>query len=108
MRVDDRLIADYLDALHPPAGPVLIDTFAGWSIWLYSDNPKQFVVTSDYDFPAALNRPWENGIRYILISNPAFNDAPDAISLRYPTLWSDGAGIGRLVYSAVGATGQEC
>jgi hypothetical protein len=107
LRTDDRLIADYLDAKHLPNGSVIMDTFAGWGIWLYSDDPKQFVVTSDYDFAVALNRPWDNHIRYILVSNPALNDAPDAINLRYPSLWSDGAGIGRLVYSAVGATGQE-
>ncbi len=84
-----------------------MDTFAGWGIWLASDRPKQFVVTSDYDFDTALNRPWDNGIRYILVSNPALNDAPDAINRRYPTLWSDGARFGRLVYSALAPPGQE-
>ena len=106
-RADDWLIADYLDPQHLPHGSVIMDTFAGWGVWLYSDDPKQFVITSDYDFPTALNRPWDNNIRYILVSNPALNDAPDAVNLRYPSLWADGAGIGRLVYSAVGATGQE-
>ncbi|GAY18237.1 hypothetical protein [Mycobacterium sp. shizuoka-1] len=106
LRTDDRLIADYLDNQHLPNGSVLMDTFAGWGIWLYSDDPKQFVVTSDYDFAAALNRPWDNRVRYILVSNPALNDAPDAVNLRWPTLWADGAGFGRLVFAAVGATGQ--
>jgi len=107
LRTDDGLVAGYLDAKYLPNGSVIMDTFAGWGIWLQSDDPEQFVVTSDYDFSTALNRPWDNHIRYILVSNPAFNDAPDAINLRYPSLWADGAGIGRLVYSAVGPTGQE-
>jgi hypothetical protein len=106
LRTDDRLIADYLDAKHLPNGSVLMDTFAGWGIWLYSDDPKQFVVTSDYDFATALNRPWDNHIRYILVSNPALNDAPDAVNLHWPTLWADGAGFSRPVFAAVGATGQ--
>ncbi|TGD89398.1 hypothetical protein BayCH28_06880 [Mycolicibacterium sp. CH28] len=106
LRTDDRLIASYLDAMNLPDGSVLMDTFVGWGVWLYSDNPKQFVITSDYDFADALSRPWDNHIRYVLVSNPALNDAPDAINLRWPSLWADGAGFGRLVFAAVGATGQ--
>ena len=107
LRSDDRLIADFLDPKHLPPGSVLMDTFAGWGIWLYSDDPQQFVVTSDYDFATVLNRPWANHVRYILVSNPALNDAPDAINLRWPSLWSDGAGFGSLALSVVGPTGQE-
>ena len=107
LRHDDRLIAKYLDEQRLPDGSVLMDTFAGWGIWLASDRPMQFVVTSDYDFTLALSRPWANGIRYILVSNPALNDAPDAINRQYPDLWSNGSGFASLVYSALGATGQE-
>jgi hypothetical protein len=107
LRNDDRLIADYLDRQHLPPGSVLMESFVGWGIWLASDNPKQFVITSDFDFTAVLNRPWENGIRYVIVSNPALNDAVDRINERYPDLWSDGAGLGRVAYSAYGATGQE-
>jgi hypothetical protein len=107
LRHDDRLIATFLDDQRLPDGSVLMDTFAGWGIWLESDRPRQFVITSDYDFNLALSRPWDNGIRYVLVSNPALNDAPDAINRRYPELWSNGAGFASLVYSALGATGQE-
>jgi hypothetical protein len=104
---DDRLIATYLDRRHLPEGSVLIDSFVGWAVWLASDKPKQFVITSDYDFVTALNRPWAFGISYIVVTNPAGSAAPDAINKRYPTLWTDGAGLGTLVHSAKGAFGED-
>ncbi len=103
---DDRLLADYLDRKNLPDGSVLADTFETKVLWLASKRPKQFVITSDYNFIAALNKPWDNGVQYILVTNPAHNAAQDAISRRYPTMWADGAGIGDLVYSAVGSAGE--
>jgi hypothetical protein len=105
--IDDRLVARYLDAKALPRGSVLLDTFQTWWLWLSSDNLKQFVITSDYDFVPALSRPWESGIRFIVITNPETNVAEDAISRRYPTLWDDGAGLGSLVFSAPGPDGRE-
>lgn len=104
--VDDRLLAEFLDRKELPDGSVLMDTFFGWGIWLASDDPTQFVVTSDYDFTAALNRPWDFGIRYIVVNNPGLSDA-DAVHVRYPAMWDDGAGFGTLVYSARGPGGDE-
>ncbi len=105
--IDDSLVADYLDAKELPRGSVLLDTFQTWWLWLSSDNLEQFVITSDYDFVAALNRPWESGVRYIVLTNPDTNVAVDAITRRYPTLWDDGAGMGLLVFSAPGPDGRE-
>ena len=105
--IDDRLVAGYLDAKELPARTVLLDTFQTWWLWLSSDNLKQFVITSDYDFVSALNRPWESGIRYVVLTNPATNVAVDAITKRYPTMWDEGAGMGVLVFSAPGPDGQE-
>lgn len=107
LRKDDFIIADYLDRQHLPRGSVLMDTFAGWGIWLASDNPKQFVITSDYDFNDALAAPWDHGIRYILVSNPASNDAVDAVSRSYPSMWRDGAGIGKEVLAVIGPDGTQ-
>lgn len=106
MSAPDKALADYLDRQNLPDGAVLTDTFISSLVWLASDNPKQFLVTSDYDFTAALNRPWDFGVRYILVSNPAGNAAKDAITERYPSMWGDGAGIGTLAHIA-GPTGQE-
>jgi hypothetical protein len=104
---DDRRVAGYLDNKRLPAGSVLMDTFISALVWLASDDPHQFVVTSDYDFSAALNRPWDFGVQYILVSNPAGNAAEDAITRRYPTIWVDGGGIGTLVYSVDAPTGRN-
>ncbi|CAN5834791.1 glycosyltransferase family 39 protein [soil metagenome] len=106
MMSSDQILADWLDRQNLPAGAVLTDTFISSPVWLASANPKQFLVTSDYDFTAALNRPWKFGVRYILVSNPAGNAAKDAITARYPTIWSDGAGLGSLVHVA-GPLGRE-
>jgi hypothetical protein len=99
-------VANYVDRLGLPDGSVLMDTYMGWDIWLNSNIQKQFVITSDYDFAAALNAPYERGIRYILVSDPAQDGSADAINLRYPTMYRDGAGIGSLVMT-VPATGDK-
>lgn len=104
--ISERQLAHWLDAKNLSDGSVLMDTFLAWGIWLSSDHPKQFVITSDYDFSAALNRPWDMGIRYIVATNPQLN-IPDAINRRYPALWSTGAGIATLIYSADGTTTDE-
>lgn len=106
LMVNDRSLADYFDRRHLPEGSVLMDTFNTWGIWLSSNNPKQFVITSDYDFNPVMNRPWDFGVRYVVSSNPVISDA-DALNVRYPSLWNDGAGLGTLVHSVYGATGDE-
>ncbi|KUI32353.1 hypothetical protein AU195_08865 [Mycobacterium sp. IS-1496] len=106
LMVNDRELAAYFDRKRLPEGAVLMDTFNTWGVWLGSQRPKQFVITSDYDFTATLNRPWDFGVQYIVASNPGISDA-DALNVRYPTLWQDGAGLGTLVHSVYGATGDE-
>lgn len=105
--VDDRILAAYLDRQNLPDGSVLMDTFMNWGVWLASNDPKQFIIDTDFDYAAALNRPWDFGVRYLLVTNPEYNAAPDTVLTRYPTMWDDGAGIGVLVHSAQGAFGQE-
>ncbi|WP_245819859.1 hypothetical protein [Rhodococcoides yunnanense] len=99
---DDRAIAEWLDRQNLPEGSVLSDTFQSWGIWLASERPDQFVITSDLDFFTVLNDPGDNGIRYILVSDPGANGAIDAINTRYPSIWEDGAGLGSRVISVVG------
>ncbi len=102
----DRLLADYFDRQRLPAGSVLMDSFSTWGIWLNSADTKQFRVTSDYDFKAAVNRPWKYGVTYLVVTNPASTDA-DAINIRYPTLWSDGAGFSTLVLTAMNGASDD-
>lgn len=106
MAVNDRLLAEYLDRQRLPDGAVLMDTAYTGVVWLSSTDPKQFVITSDYDFKPALNRPWQHHVTYFLVSNPALTNA-DAVNIRYPSMWDDGAGIARLAYSVSGGGGDE-
>jgi hypothetical protein len=99
---DDRQIAAYLDSQHLPRGSVLTDTFQSWAIWLASQDPEQFVITSDKDFFDALNAPERSGIQYILVSNPRLDGYQDAVNKRYPTIWEDGAKIATLVLRVTG------
>ena len=102
----DRLLADYFDRQRLPDGSVLMDSFAAWGIWLNSADTKQFIVTSDYDFKAALNRPWDYGVKYLVVTNPASTDA-DAINIRYPTLWTDGAGFSKHVLTMMNGASDD-
>lgn len=106
LMVNDRALAGYFDRKQLPEGAVLMDTFNTWGVWLGSERPKQFVITSDYDFTATLNRPRDFGVQYIVASNPGISNA-DALNVRYPDLWANGAGLGTLVHSVYGATGDE-
>jgi hypothetical protein len=106
LMVNDRVVAQHLDRQRLADGTVLMDTFNTWGVWLSSTHPKQFVITSDYDFKAVLNRPWAFDIKYLLLSNPGISDA-DAINVRYTTMWYDGAGFSEQVYSISGIDGED-
>lgn len=106
INVNENQIAEFFDNQHLPPGSVLMDTANTWGIWLKSNNTKQFVITSDYDFTAALNRPYDRGVRYIVVSSPQNYNA-DAIGIRYPSLWETGAGVGIPILSVAGPEGRE-
>ncbi|MGE2722814.1 hypothetical protein [Mycolicibacterium celeriflavum] len=95
----------WFDSQNLPTGSVLMDTFGLARMWLASDRPDQFVVRSDYDFFDKLNHPAEMGVRYILVPRPSGLGELDAVNIRYPTLWNDGAGIGTLVMTVTGPSG---
>lgn len=89
----EREIAAWLDRRDPGEGTVLVDSAYGYAIILSSANPRQFVITSDRDFQTSVDDPGANGIKYILVQA----DKPaDAVQVRWPTLFADGAGIGIL------------
>lgn len=88
-----------------PDGSVLMDTFGLARMWLASERPHQFVVRSDYDFFEKLNNPSETGLRYILVPRPSGLGELDAVNIRYPTMWDDGAGVGTLMMTVTGPNG---
>ncbi|OUC77812.1 glycosyltransferase family 39 protein [Gordonia lacunae] len=100
-----RNVAGWFDDQALPPGSVLVDTFGISRIWLFSDRPEQFVVRSDYDFFAKLNQPQRQGVQYILTPRPTGLGRLDAINVRYPTLWDDGAGIATLEMTVTSPSG---
>ncbi|AWO83205.1 glycosyltransferase family 39 protein [Gordonia terrae] len=100
-----RNVAGWFDDQALPPGSVLVDTFGISRIWLFSDRPEQFVVRSDYDFFAKLNEPRAQGVQYILTPRPTGLGRLDAINVRYPTLWDDGAEIATLEMTVTSPSG---
>lgn len=92
----ERRLAEFLDARDLPAGSVLLDTTFGFPVVLFSSRPDTFVVPADPDFVTTLNNPREHGVRYILAVPPTGRGARDAVNMRYPTIWDNGAGVGTL------------
>jgi len=66
MWAQDRALAAWLDGLHLPPASVLADTGSAFAVVAASDNPRQFLITSDDGFAAALADPPGHGIRYLL------------------------------------------
>ncbi len=66
----DRAVARYLDSLDLPDGAVLSDVAFSYAIVLTSENPKQFVVTSDLDFDQAVADPVQFRVGYVLVPSP--------------------------------------
>lgn len=99
--------AQWFDNQHLPPGSVLVDTFALGETWLASENPRQFVVRSDFDFFDKLNAPLKTGVRYILVPKPSGLGDLDAINIRYPTMWQDGGGIASLTMKVANPQGYE-
>jgi 4-amino-4-deoxy-L-arabinose transferase-like glycosyltransferase len=99
----ERAIAAWLDRRDLGEGTVLVDSAYGYAIIISSANPRQFVITSDRDFQTSVDDPRANGVKYILVQagKPA-----DAVQVRWPTLFADGAGIGILQRSWEGFDGE--
>ena len=95
--VAGRTVATYLDELDLADGSVLVDVFLGFPAVLSSDDPKQFVITTDRDFEAILADPSAFDVEYLLVPKPDEELASlDAINIAYPTMYADGAGIATL------------
>ena len=92
----ERRIADYLDAMDLPPGSVLMDTVYGFAIFSATERPETFVIHSDADFTAVLNRPSASGVEYILTVPNEGRGTSDAVNRRYPTIYETGSDIALL------------
>ncbi|WP_333619609.1 ArnT family glycosyltransferase [Dietzia sp.] len=102
----EREIADMLDAKGLPEGSVLLDSMEGFPILAASRNLGQFVIPSDRDFVQILGNPARNGVRYLLTIPNSGRGATDAINRRYPTVYTNGAGVATLELEIVN-TGHD-
>lgn len=96
----ERELAAYLDAMNLPEGSVLCDTVYGFAVTVRSERPRQFVIPSDQDFARILNRPAAHGVKFILSVPNEGRGATDAVNVRYPTMYENGAQIARLILEA--------
>ncbi len=85
------LVARWLDARDLPRGSVLMDSFLGYSVFARSNNPAQFVVTSDRDFQGNLADLPGSRVRYVLVPGPTTALAGlDAVNRTHPGLYDGG------------------
>ena len=92
----ERQIARYLEKLNLPESSVITDTVFGFAVTAASNQPKTFIVPSDPDFVTLLNDPENNGVEYLLAVPPTGRGISDALNVRYPTLYDNGADIATL------------
>ncbi|BCY06878.1 hypothetical protein [Actinoplanes sp. L3-i22] len=71
----DAQVATDLDTMNLPDGAVLTDAAYAFGVVLASDRPRQFVITPDRDFPAALGDPAGHHVQYLLLSAEGSADA---------------------------------
>lgn len=93
-----RDVAAYIDGMGLDEGSVLLDVFLGFPIVLHTEDPRQFVITPDRDFPAVLQDPDTFGVEYLLVPPPDVELGElDAVNRAFPGVYEDGGGIAELV-----------
>ena len=92
-----REVATYVDSLGLRDGQVLVDVSSGFTVVLQSMRPRQFVITTDRDFQAALSSPQSFGVRYLLVPENVGYAQLDALNRAYPGAYGDPSAVGTLV-----------
>ncbi len=87
----------FIDALGAEDGEVLIDLYAGSPIVALSENPRQFVMTSDRDFLDVVDDPASHGVKFLVMPPDDGLTSLDALNRTYPGIYRDGAGVASLV-----------
>lgn len=98
----ERQVAAFLDAQRLPDGSVLVDAASGFGVLIASRRPAQFVATPDLDFPSAVagldspRVPAGPPVRYVLDVPSSGLGRANAVNVRFPSFYADGAGIATL------------
>ena len=79
---------------------MVCDTVYGFAVVVRSTRPRQFVIPSDRDFTRVLNDPAAFDVQYILAVPNQGRGTSDAVNVRYPTMYDNGAQIAELVLEA--------
>ena len=80
----DRAVAAFLDEKRLAPGSVVIDSGSGFAVIIASENPSQFVITSDRDFHGAVIDPVGHRVQYLLLNNGM--SQYDEVAARWPDL----------------------
>jgi hypothetical protein len=92
-----RRVSTYIEQNHLQ-GLIMVDTYLGFPIVLFSNHPEQFVITQDQDFKTILANPVKNSVRWVLVpANKADRPANDMILNKYPGFQFDGPNWTKLV-----------
>ncbi|MEK3950136.1 glycosyltransferase family 39 protein [Paenibacillus sp. FSL H7-0703] len=86
----DRKIAVWLDE-HLPKSTIMTDSASAYTMIVYSQHPKRFLITSDYSFNKALSYPQDHHVDYILVPKIMSGMPLSKINMVYPNLYEKGA-----------------
>lgn len=100
--VTERDISAYLDQLDPGRGSVLVDSAFAFPVIISSKRPETFVISSDFDFDAAVADPSGHDVKFLLVRS---DSRSDAVQTAWPGLYDNGAGISTLARSWDGVQG---
>ncbi|WP_068497196.1 glycosyltransferase family 39 protein [Paenibacillus kribbensis] len=89
-QVSDRKIAVWLDE-HLPKSTIMTDSASAYTMIVYSQYPKRFLITSDYSFNKALSYPQDSHVDYILVPKIMSGMPLSKINMVYPNLYEKGA-----------------
>jgi hypothetical protein len=84
-------VADYINE-NCSDGIILMDSFQTWYVIMNLDSTGNLITTCSYPFEAALEDPSGYNVKYILtIANYGGLGVLDAVNVRYPDLYENGA-----------------
>ena len=92
--------AKSLDSLDAGKGGIMVDDAAECvpTIILASKHPSEFTIPNDVNYTFLFGAPYQNGIHYLLVSDPhTEGGALDSLDREWPNLYDTGAGLGTLV-----------
>ncbi|ASR45643.1 hypothetical protein B4V02_02410 [Paenibacillus kribbensis] len=89
-QVSDRKIAVWLDE-QLPKSTIMTDSASAYTMIVYSQYPKRFLITSDYSFNKALSYPQDSHVDYILVPKIMPGMPLSKINMVYPNLYEKGA-----------------